>query len=456
MEERIVRRTKVAGSLMAVMLMAVACSSAGSSASPAGSTPASAPPASAGAGESASASASAGGELGGSVSVIGTWTGTEQESFMAMVKPWEDQTGAKVQYTGTRDINNILSTGIQSGLLPDLAGLPGPGQMAEYVKAGALKPLNDVIDMSAYTADTAPGLVTLGTVDGKLYGIFIKADIKGLFWYNTGVYKAGVPATYDDLLANAKTTATGIGGDAKSFCVGLESGAASGWPGSDWVEQFVLNGSGPDVYDKWVAGQQKWTSPEIKAAFEAFGNVIANTFGGGKNANATNFVASGDKLFSNPPGCVFVNHGTFITDAFKKTGGAKDGQFDFIPFPTMNPAFAGAVEGSGDLFGMFNDTPQAKSLIAYLTTPEAQAIWVSRGGALSANKQVTSYPNDILKKAAEALVNAKTFRFDGGDNMPQAMNDAFFKAIVSYAQDPSKLDSILSNLDSVQASSYTP
>jgi alpha-glucoside transport system substrate-binding protein len=328
--------------------------------------------------------------------------------------------------------------------------------LADYVTAGALKPLNDVIDMSAYTADTAPGLVTLGTVDGKLYGIFIKADIKGLFWYNTGVYKAGVPATYDDLLANAKTTATGIGGDAKSFCVGLESGAASGWPGSDWVEQFVLNGSGPDVYDKWVAGQQKWTSPEIKAAFEAFGNVIANTFGGGKNANATNFVASGDKLFSNPPGCVFVNHGTFITDAFKKTGGAKDGQFDFIPFPTMNPAFAGAVEGSGDLFGMFNDTPQAKSLIAYLTTPEAQAIWVSRGGALSANKQVTSYPNDILKKAAEALVNAKTFRFDGGDNMPQAMNDAFFKAIVSYAQDPSKLDSILSNLDSVQASSYTP
>ncbi len=453
MEERIFRRSRGVGLLAITAIVAVACSSGGSSASPAASTPASAPPASAGAGESPSASA--GGQLGGSVSVIGTWTGTEQESFMAMVKPWEDQTGAKVQYTGTRDINNILSTGIQSGLLPDLAGLPGPGQMAEYVQAGALKPLNDVIDMSAYTADTAPGLVTLGTVNDQLYGIFIKADVKGLFWYNTGVYKDGAPATYDDLLAKGKTTAEGIGGDAKTFCVGLESGAASGWPGSDWVEQFVLNGSGPDVYDKWVAGQQKWTSPEIKSAFEAFGNVIANTFGGGKNANATNFVASGDKLFSTPPGCVFVNHGTFITDAFKKTGGATDGQFDFVPFPTMNPAYAGAVEGSGDLFGMFNDTPQAKSLIAYLTTPEAQAIWVGRGGALSANKQVTAYPNDILKKAAEALVNAKTFRFDGGDNMPQAMNDAFFKAIVSYAQDPSKLDSILSNLDSVQASSYT-
>ena len=448
-------RRRLIALLGAGAIVVGACSSGTASSAPsaAESAAASAPAAS----SEASAPASGGSEdlSGQTVSVIGTWTGTEQESFLAMTKPWSDKTGATVKYTGTRDINAILSTGIQSGLLPDLAGLPGPGQAAEYVQAGALKPLNDVIDMSTYTADTAPGLVKLGTINDQLYGIFIKADVKGLFWYNTGVFKDGTPTSYDDLLAKGKSTAAGIGGDAKTFCVGLESGAASGWPGSDWVEQFVLQQSGPDVYDSWVAGKTKWTDPAIKQAFEAFGNVIANTFGGGKNANATNFVASGDKLFSNPPGCVFVNHGTFITDAFKKTGGATDGQFDFIPFPQINPAYAGAVEGSGDMFGMFNDTPAAKSLIAWLATPEAQSIWVGRGGALSANKQVSNYPNDILKKAAAALTGASIFRFDGGDNMPQAMNDAFFKAMVAYAQDPSKLDSILANLDSVQSSSYS-
>ncbi|MEO8229187.1 MAG: extracellular solute-binding protein [Chloroflexota bacterium] len=452
MDQRSTRTLGRAATLfVAAGLLVAGCSSGTPSAAPTtaptagGSSAAGSPGASTG-----------GGQLGGSVSVIGTWTGAEQESFLAMVKPWEDQTGAKVEYTGTRDINNILSTGIRSGLLPDLAGLPGPGQMQEYAKAGALKPLTDVVDMTAYSANTAPGLVSLGTIDNALTGIFIKADIKGLFWYNTDVYKAGDPTSYDDLLAKGKQTADTIGGDAKTFCVGLESGAASGWPGSDWIEGFVLRQSGPDVYDKWTAGQQTWTSPEIKQAFEAFGNVIADTYGGGKNANATAFVATGDKLFSNPPGCVFVNHATFITDAFKKTGGAKDGQFDFTPWPDMNPTFAGAVEGGGDLFGMFNDTPQAKSLVAYLATPEAQSIWVGRGGALSANKLVTNYPNDILKKAAAALVGAKVFRFDAGDNMPQAMQDAFFKAVVSYAQDATKLDSILANLDSVQTSSYTP
>ena len=236
--------------------------------------------------------------------------------------------------------------------------------------------------------------------------------------------------------------------------MGLESGAATGWPATDWIEGFVLHQSGPDVYDKWTTGQQKWSSPEIKQAFQAFGNVVENSFGGAKNVLATNFVASGDHLFSKPPGCVFVNHATFITDAFKKTGGAKDGQFDFFPFPDINTSFAGAVEGSGDLFGMFNDTPQAKSLIAYLATAQAQSIWVGKGGAISANKNVTNYPSDILKKAAGDLAAAKIFRFDASDNMPQAMNDAFFKGIVDYTKDASKLDSVLTNLDTVQTSAY--
>ncbi len=454
MEDSFVRRRRLVAGLVASALIVGACSSSGATTAPSAAASAAAPSAAASTGGESAAPSAAGGQLGGTVSVIGTWTGAEQDSFMAMVAPWEQQTGAKVQYTGTRDINAVLSTGIQSGLLPDLAGLPGPGQMAEYYQAGALKTLDDVLDVSTYTAQTSPGLVALGTIDGKITGIFIKADIKGLFWYNKDVYKAGDPTSFDDLLAKGKQTADSIGGDAKTFCIGLESGAATGWPATDWIEGFVLHQSGPDIYDQWIAGKQKWSSPEIKQAFQSFGDAVANAFGGSKNVLATNFIASGDHLFSSPPGCVFVNHATFITDAFQKTGGAKPDQFDFVSFPDINPSFAGAVEGSGDLFGMFNDTPQAKSLIAYLATPEAQAIWVGRGGALSANNAVTNYPNDILKKAAADLAGAKIFRFDASDNMPQAMNDAFFKAIVDFTQDPSKLDSVLSNLDSVQSSAY--
>src|SRR5438552_5080477 len=193
---------------------------------------------------------------GKSVTVIGTWGGDEQKAFLAMVKPWEDQTGNKVKYTGTRDINTVLTTGVASGVLPDLAGLPGPGQMAEFVKSGALKPLDAVLDVATYKSETAPALVQLGTIDGKLSGVFIKAAVKGLIWFSPALhdYSSAPPKTWDDL----KTQGTANKGSASAiWCLRLGSGAASGWPGTDWIEDLVLRQAGPDVYNSWWAGKTK-------------------------------------------------------------------------------------------------------------------------------------------------------------------------------------------------------
>jgi alpha-glucoside transport system substrate-binding protein len=244
-------------------------------------------------------------------------------------------------------------------------------------------------------------------------------------------------------------------GDAESlWCVGLEGGADSGWPGTDWIEDIVLRQSGPDVYDEWVAGTRTWSSAEIKSAFEAFGDVLDASFGGADTVNSTNFGAAGNPLFTDPPGCLFHHQASFITDFFKEQGGAADGEFDFFPMPDMNPAYEGAFTGAGDLFGMFNDTPQARDLLKYLVTAEAQQIWVSRGGALSGNTTITSYPDDVSARSAEILGSAKIFRFDGGDLMPNAMKSAFFRAMVDFAADQGSLDSILAGLDEVQASAY--
>src|SRR6266545_4529115 len=54
--------------------------------------------------------AAAAGKIGGKVTVLATWTGNEQDTFLAMVKPFEDQTGVKVEYEGTRDLNAILTS----------------------------------------------------------------------------------------------------------------------------------------------------------------------------------------------------------------------------------------------------------------------------------------------------------------------------------------------------------
>ncbi|HEV8490561.1 MAG TPA: extracellular solute-binding protein [Candidatus Limnocylindrales bacterium] len=382
------------------------------------------------------------------VTVVGTWGGSEQESFLAMVKPWEDRTGNKVKYTGSRGLGTYLTTAVQSGTLPDLAGLPGPGEMSEFAKGGSLKPLDDVLDIATYKAETSPAFVTLGTVDGKVVGVFIKSALKGLIWYNPKNFTGTAPATWDAVMGTDPGSADSL------WCVGLESGADSGWPGTDWVEDFVLRQSGPDVYDNWVAGKLTWSAPEIKSAYEAFGDVLDASFGGAATVNSTNFGAAGNPLFTDPPGCLFHHQASFITDFFKEQGGAADGDFDFFPMPDINPQYAGAFTGAGDLFGLFSDKAAAKDLLKYLVTAEAQQIWVSRGGALSGNTKVTSYPDDVSKRSAEILGTAKIFRFDGGDLMPNAMKAAFFRSMVDFAENQGNLDSILAGLDEVQKTAY--
>jgi alpha-glucoside transport system substrate-binding protein len=392
---------------------------------------------------------------GKSVTVIGTWGGDEQAAFLKMVEPWEKKTGAKVKYTGTRDINTVLTTGVASGVLPDLAGLPGPGQMAEYASAGKLAALDDVLDLASYQADTAPALVQLGKSDGKVYGVFIKAAIKGLIWYSPKLhdYGANPPKSWSDLTSQAAANQ----GQAKAtWCLGVESGAASGWPVTDWIEDIVLRTAGPDTYMKWYQGKVKWSDPAIKKAFQMYASeVVAKSYGGGATAVATAFGNAGDPLFASPPGCELLHQASFITgfSQFKSHQAGTD--YNFFPFPDIDPQYAGAVEGAGDLFGMFHSTPAAKSLMKYLVTPEAQDIWVKIGGALSANKKATDYPDDISKRSAQILADAKTFVFDASDSMPTAMNDAFWKAGVALTNGSKSVDQVLADLDKAQKDAYT-
>ena len=46
----------------------------------------------------------------------------------------------------------------------------------------------------------------------------------------------------DKMIANGDTP----------LCVGIESGPATGWPFTDWVEELVLREKGIDYYNQWV------------------------------------------------------------------------------------------------------------------------------------------------------------------------------------------------------------
>jgi alpha-glucoside transport system substrate-binding protein len=388
----------------------------------------------------------------GVVTVLGSWEGPELDSFQATIAPFEQRTGIKVLYTSTRDLKGVIERGVQAGRPPDVAGLPGPGYMLALARSGALKDLGGAIDLGAYKQETAPAFIDLGTIDDRLVGVFIKGTVKGLLWYNPDVYRLGAASTWSELQHLAMAASAGA---TKTWCVGLESGASSGWPGTDWIEDFLLRQSGPDAYDEWIQGRLSWSGPEVRRAFLAFGQVVADgaVAGGVQSAKTTYFSHSGDGLFSDPPACLFLHQASFIT-TFLDAAASPPPRYDFFPFPDIDPAYSDSLIVAGDLMGMLNDTPEARQLIQYLVTAEAQSIWVGRGGALSGNDNVHSYPTAIAAREASLFRGARISRFDASDSMPDAMGTAFWQAVLDYTTDPARLDDVLAQLDAVRVTAY--
>jgi alpha-glucoside transport system substrate-binding protein len=407
---------------------------------------------------SASQGPLASGQIGGALTIWTAWGGGELAAFQKVLEPFTANTGIDVSLTTVRDIAQ-LAINVEAGTkLPDIASPPTPDKREDWAKDGVMKPLEDFIDIDAYTSATYPALTTcdegtcvdIGVVDGKHYQLYVKTQVKGLQWYNAKVFTDEPPATYDDMLAITPPSGASL------FCMGLESGADSGWPASDMVGNIIMRQSGAQVFTDWYQGKHKWNSPEIRAAYELFGKMADKAYGGPNTVLSTAFQRGHKPLFTDPPGCLFYEQATFVTAFFLEDYPdlkAVD-DYNFFVDPVIDPANEGNVMGFADSFVMYNDTPQARAFMNFMTTKEAQEIFVAAGGTLAARADVTNFPDPVFATAADVAANATNLLPTPGDLMPSDMKKAYWKSLLDFVNDQSKLDSLLTHLDEVQAASY--
>ncbi|MES0329665.1 MAG: carbohydrate ABC transporter substrate-binding protein, partial [Dehalococcoidales bacterium] len=110
------------------------------------------------------------------------------------------------------------------------------------------------------------------------------------------------------------------------------------------------------------------------------------------------------------------------------------------------------VTGAADVVVAFNDDPATRSFIEYLASAEAQQIWAEIGGFISVNSDVSldAY-TELAALSAEQLTGATIFRFDADDQMPPAVQSAFWAGILEYLQTPGDLDDILADIEAIAA-----
>ncbi len=387
----------------------------------------------------------AGHDLNGqTISITGPWTGADKTLFESVIAYFEAATGATVDYSGSDSFEQDIVISTKSGSAPNIAVVPQPGLAADLARAGSLTPLgSETADWLAANYAAGQSWVDLSTYedakgDAALYAFPYKIDVKSLVWYVPEAFdEAGydVPETYEDLKALTEQIVEDGG---TPWCIGLGSGAATGWPATDWVEDLVLRTQPPEVYDGWVTNEIKFDDPRIVAAIDEFGyfaKTDANVDGGSASVANTDFRDSPGGLFTFPPKCYMHHQASFIPTFFPD--GTEVGQdVDFFYFPADPEKDLGKpVLGAGTLFVITKDAPAAHDFIEFLKTPIAHEIWMAQSGFLTPYKDANpeDYANDTQRALGKILLDATTFRFDGSDLMPAEIGaGAFWKGMVAF------------------------
>jgi len=405
------------------------------------------------------ADAYAGKYKGTTVSLLHGLSGDEENKFKAQWTDFQAKTGITVKLVPGSTTESI-AVKAQSGTIEDIVNFPQPGTMGSYAKQGKLIDLNKVIKPEWLKENYNQGFIDTNTVPDAsgnkiLGGIFNRINLKSIVFYPKKAFdEAGykVPETWDDM----KKLMDQIVADGDTpWCIGIESGGATGWPATDWIEDIMLRTTSLDNYDKWTRGELPFTSPEVKNAFQVMTDIWFNdkyVYGGRQSIATTAFGQAPAPMMQDPPKCWLHRQGTFITTFLEQAKpGAKAGvDYDFFYLPPIDPQYGKPVLFAGDLFSVFNDRPEVRAVTEYLTTYESVAPWIKiGGGAISPHKNavLSDYTNPVDKKAAEIIANASSARFDGSDLMPAEVGSgSFWKGITDYVSGSANLDQALTTI----------
>jgi alpha-glucoside transport system substrate-binding protein len=380
---------------------------------------------------------------GRSVSVFGSERSeVEAGAFNDTLAIFREATGINAVYTGSADFEPQLNVMVQGNNPPDMALIPQPGGVIGFARTGALKAVPAAV-LERTNAQFPAGTNDPYIFEGSAYALRYKTDLKSILWYNNQIFADGgyeIPDTWDGLKElSVQMIADGV----TPWCVGIESGGATGWPFTDWMEEMVLRLLDENVYDQWTAGEVNFSDPRIVGVAEeilSVWNTPGMVFASGGTIAATPFQANADPLIAGD--CAMHRQAQFFASFFVDAGGTigPDGDVGVAYFPAAGDGRT-PVLTAGNSVAAFRDAPEVWALMSWLTDGEGQearqraqatrAAAASGPGAasgfMSSNTNIDpSVFNPVERTWYETLASASPARFDASDLMIPERNRAFW------------------------------
>ena len=396
------------------------------------------------------------GEFAGTTVVIdGPFTDEDTIKFNESVASFEEMTGIDIQYTGSKEFEASISIRVDAGDPPDIADFPQPGLLANFVKQGKVVDVRIFLDedyLQEQYLQSWLDMAMMQSPDGPIMaGVWHRFNGKSLVWYPKDDFEAAgywIPQSWDELLYLSDQIVADGGAP---WCVGIESGAATGWYATDWMEEIMLRTTSLENYDAWTRGELPFASPEVKYAAEILSYMWQDQYVyGGQEAIVTTFFGDAPApMFEDPPKCWLHKQGNFITGFFPE--GVEAGQdYDFFYLPPIDDQYGRPFLVAGDIMAMFNDRDEVRAVMEYFTRGESVKGWLYSGGALSPHRDtdLNWYGNDVERGIAALFDEVTSVRFDGSDLMPGEVGaGAFWKGMTDYFSGAADLDTVLYEID---------
>lgn len=361
-----------------------------------------------------------------------------KKALADLVSKYQTATGKNIDIS-TIDHNTFqinLANYLNANNPPDLLTWFAGNRVRFFADKGLLADVSDAFSgVTGYT----PVLKNLASLNGKQYimpmtyywwAVFYRKDT----WQKYG-YQA--PTDWQGFINLCKQMQS-------DGLTPIAFADADGWPAGGWFDFINMRINGYDFHIRLMGGQESFLDPRVTKVFETWQEILPYTT---KNATALKWQDAVTPLVQGKAGMYML--GAFLVQA---TPDLKQDDFDFFPFPTIDPSIPMATEAPTDgwiVSSRAANPSGAKDFAKWAVLADNAVPYANEtGGVLSVNTQAPAPTDPFVAKGAALLKNSAALsQFFDRDSSPAFSQNAL-GSIQGFLNNPSDISSVTKQLDS--------
>lgn len=316
------------------------------------------------------------------------WDESQAPVMEAMVKSYQENVNpnvtVKMQITSWTEYWTKLEASAIGGSAADIFWI-NPLRTEAYQEAGILYDLTDAVEKAEIGLDEnfPPLLLSLYTIDGRIYAVSKDFDTNGLF-YNKAIFdKANVAYPTDDWtiedLAETAQQLIDSGLDAGTYAfTAANAGQTHYWP------SIYAYGGKP-------LNDDKTESLYTDLAFEQGVQLWIDMIESGLSADSSTMAETEPDEMFEAGKLAMIIAGSYMVPEFLKNEEIRD-YVDVVEYPSINGVEPNVINGLG--FAVYADSPHkeiAAEMVAYFGSEEAMKIQGQSGVVISSRKDAHQY-----------------------------------------------------------------